>query len=197
MSMVTRLINLFKAPPEPERPVPVAIIADRPESYVVEPEMRLERSNPKGQIAELWTDIIQRKIPVAWPRSLRNLCLETIEAMPDLPFASANDRAKTWGMVGSLYFKTTHPDWPGGFEGTEPCPVAERCYREADRADPDPWWQDWIARFSDPEAESPGLAVPERNSARDAVAAVPMSSGNPEDRLITACLTGDVEGVET
>src|SRR5688572_3099376 len=165
MSMVTRLTSLFKPRAEPS-PGPKADTPERRESYIVEPEMRLERSNPKGQIAELWTDIIQRRIPVAWPNSLRNLCIETIEAMPGLSFASANDRAKTWGMVGSLYFKTTHPDWLGGFEGTEPCPVAERCYREANQADPDPWWHDWIARFSGSEADGPDTAAPEQEPGR-------------------------------
>jgi hypothetical protein len=197
MSWFARLFHREAVQPEPSPSARLGGGCDAPLSYVVEPEMRLERSNPKGQIAELWTDIIQRRIPVAWPGSLRKLCLETIEAMPELSFSSPNDRAKTWGMLGSLYFKTNHLDWPGGFDGTEPCPVAEKCYREADRADPDPWWRDWIVRFSDPEAESPGTPSAERNPACEGAAvAADIPTGNPEDRMISACLTGDVERVQ-
>lgn len=166
--------------------------------------MWLERSNAKSQIAELWTDIIQRKIPVAYPNALRKLCLEAIDAMPGLTFASVGDRARTWGMLGSLYFKTTHLDWAGGFEGTEPCAITLRCYEEAFVLDPDPWWQQWIDHFStggaetsrDPDyaGQAAGLE-PRQDPPHPELEAEPIAADAGE-RLARAALAGAVERVE-
>ena len=109
--------------------------------------LTLDRNRPREHIAELWTDIIQRKHPVVSAKELRLFCLEAIEAMPEISFASKADEAKTWGMLGSLHFKAIKPDWPGGFDGTEPCPESKRCYEEANRCAPDDWWQQWAERF--------------------------------------------------
>lgn len=113
--------------------------------------LAFDRQQPFGQIGRLWTAIVQGQQELYLPEVLNGWCLEAIDAMPDMKFSSNEDQAKAWGMLGSLVFKSMHPEWPGGFDGTKPCPEAKRCYEEALRYEPgDGWWQGWVDRFSEP-----------------------------------------------
>jgi ankyrin repeat protein len=109
----------------------------------------LDRRAPFEQIGRLWTAIIQGWQMLYPPEILHAFCVEAIGAMPGLNFASKNDEARAWGMLGSLLFKSLNPEWPGGFDGTKPCPEARRCCEEALRCEPgDSWWEGWVRRFS-------------------------------------------------
>lgn len=117
---------------------------DKPESG-----LRLDRQDPYGQIAGLWTTVIQGRQNLYPPMTLHAYCVETCDAMPGLKFPSAEKEAKAWGMLGSLFFKSLNPDWPGGFDGTRPCLEARKCYAEALRCEPgSSWWKGWVDRFS-------------------------------------------------
>lgn len=113
--------------------------------------LQFDRQQPFEQIGRLWTAIIQGRQELYPSEVLNGWCREAIDAMPGLKFATTENQAKAWGMMGSLMFKSMNPEWPGGFDGTKPCPEAKRCYEEALRAEPgDGWWQDWVNRFSEP-----------------------------------------------
>ncbi len=111
--------------------------------------LRLDRNNPYSQISSLWTSIIQGREDLYPPEILHSYCEETIAEMPELAFSSKSEEARAWGMLGSLTFKSLHPEWPGGFNMTSPCSEARKCYEEALRCEPgDSWWSDWVKRFS-------------------------------------------------
>jgi len=113
--------------------------------------LQFDRQHPYEQVSRLWTAIIQGRQELYPPDVLHRWCLEAIDAMPSLEFSSKDKQAKAWGMLGSLVFKSMNPEWPGGFDGTKPCPEAKRCYEEALRSEPgDSWWQGWVKRFSEP-----------------------------------------------
>jgi hypothetical protein len=111
--------------------------------------LRLDKNNPYSQISSLWTSIIQGREDLYPPEILHSYCEETIVEMPELAFSSKSEEARAWGMLGSLTFKSLHPEWPGGFTMTCPCSEARKCYEEALRCEPgDSWWSDWVTRFS-------------------------------------------------
>lgn len=111
--------------------------------------LQFDRQQPFEQIGRLWTAIIQGRQELYPSEVLNGWCREAIDAMPDMEFSSRENQAKAWGMLGSLVFKSLNPKWPGGFDGTKPCPEAKSCYEEALRSKPgDDWWQGWVDRFS-------------------------------------------------
>ena len=114
-----------------------------------ETELCLDCQDPYGQIAGLWTAIIQGRQNLYPPVTLHAYCVETWDAMPRVKFPSTEKEARAWGMLGSLFFKSLNPDWPGGFDGTRPCSEARKCYAEALRCEPgSSWWKGWVDRFS-------------------------------------------------
>jgi len=124
--------------------------------------LRVDRNDLRSQVGQLWTAIIQRREQLYPPEELNAFCEEAMAAIPGLSFASNDDKARTWGMLGSLTFKSMHPEWPGGFDGMQPCPAAKRCYDEAFRCDGDSWWKQWADRVAEPEtriAEGPPLSA--------------------------------------
>ena len=111
--------------------------------------LQFDRQLPYEQISRLWTSIIQGRQELYPTDVLHKWCVEAIDAMPGIEFPSKDKQAKAWGMLGSLMFKSMNPEWPGGSDGTKPCPEAKRCYEEALRAEPgESWWEGWVKRFS-------------------------------------------------
>jgi hypothetical protein len=144
MSLLTRVRNLFAR--KPEATVSASDSAEfQPEVRVVR-WLLLDRSRPRAHIAELWTDIVQRKRPIVSYGELQLYCAEAVEAMPEMSFASKEEEARTWGMLGDLYFKALHPEVEGNFDGRVPCPESRSCYEQAYRCVPDDWWTERMAR---------------------------------------------------
>jgi hypothetical protein len=139
MSLVSRMRSLF-APKAASRPE-----AGDDQGKVVR-WLLLERHRPRAHIVELWTDIVQRKRPILSRGELRLFCDEAAAAMPEMSFADAAEEARTWGMIGALYFKALHPKVEGNFEGPIPCAEARACYEQAYRVNPDNWWKERMER---------------------------------------------------
>jgi hypothetical protein len=108
--------------------------------------LRLDRTNPYQQIADLWTTIFQgRRMPVA-PTVLNSWAQEAIAAIADLQVPEGK-RGNAWAMLGALYYKSVNPDWNGSPSEAGPCPEAKRCYQEALKIENVGLWEDFMGRM--------------------------------------------------
>jgi len=93
-----------------------------------------DRQNSYQQIARLWTAFFQGRQELYPSDVLHRWCVDTIAAMPSLRIPREK-KAQAWSMLGSLYYKSVHPNWDGDPNHVKPCPEAKNCYHEAVRLD--------------------------------------------------------------
>ncbi len=92
--------------------------------------LQLDRGEPYEQIANLWTTIFQSRQMPHSPEDLNKWAKEAIACIHALG-AAQEKRDQAWAMLGSLYYKSVHPEWDGNANRVEKCPEAKKCFEEA------------------------------------------------------------------